>query len=465
MGINAWWDRDQVTKANQFLATGQLSDVVMNAPLNNDPTDPGSSDFSKLGGCSGSYECPAGYACVQGVCTRMGPNPPSIQSSAGAGDCDQENPNSPCNKGGPGSCSQTPNCGDIPEPRPDDCCGKKRCCRFGGLSSSFGGGVQCFCGDCPELSKCNDFCSAYVSANGEEGAGCKSGSSGNSCDECSYCQFGQCQPLPLAPCHCNGGQSCNTGGCEKCQIDRDEPFFGSCTSSLLDGCQICTSISNYKCPCNKVIGSTTACTPAGQGFGSSASLAGRKVAKTCAVICDNPCTDVSKGTLPEECKDCDCNCHNDCGECEICGSDGTCQPDPTCTTNQVSTWSITSGSVTTSGFAPTEDNPCAIGQPNTGGGGTTTYTSGCGPLPHTLVETSECDFAIGVTTNEDGCTVYTTNEDHGFFVVLPGWNIVDGNGNVIGQFNGPDPVGWRGGAASFGNAGCSYPSLTNLTPC
>jgi hypothetical protein len=34
--------------------------------------------------------------------------------------------------------------------------------------------------------------------------------------------------------------------------------------------------------------------------------------------------------IPSECKECDCNCRNDCPDCQICGTDGTCQPDPAC---------------------------------------------------------------------------------------------------------------------------------------
>ena len=31
-----------------------------------------------------------------------------------------------------------------------------------------------------------------------------------------------------------------------------------------------------------------------------------------------------------ECQECDCNCENDCGDCEICSASGTCVPDPEC---------------------------------------------------------------------------------------------------------------------------------------
>jgi hypothetical protein len=34
--------------------------------------------------------------------------------------------------------------------------------------------------------------------------------------------------------------------------------------------------------------------------------------------------------IPEECKECDCNCNNDCKDCEICSAQGTCEPDPDC---------------------------------------------------------------------------------------------------------------------------------------
>ena len=34
--------------------------------------------------------------------------------------------------------------------------------------------------------------------------------------------------------------------------------------------------------------------------------------------------------IPDECEECDCNCHNDCGDCELCGTDGKCYSDPAC---------------------------------------------------------------------------------------------------------------------------------------
>jgi hypothetical protein len=29
----------------------------------------------------------------------------------------------------------------------------------------------------------------------------------------------------------------------------------------------------------------------------------------------------------------DCNCHNDCGYCQVCNAAGECAPDPTCGSN------------------------------------------------------------------------------------------------------------------------------------
>jgi hypothetical protein len=34
--------------------------------------------------------------------------------------------------------------------------------------------------------------------------------------------------------------------------------------------------------------------------------------------------------IPEECKECDCNCNNDCKDCEICSAQGKCERDPDC---------------------------------------------------------------------------------------------------------------------------------------
>ena len=40
--------------------------------------------------------------------------------------------------------------------------------------------------------------------------------------------------------------------------------------------------------------------------------------------------------VPDECKACDCNCHNDCPPCYLCGSNGECYLDPTCKTEPTS---------------------------------------------------------------------------------------------------------------------------------
>ena len=51
----------------------------------------------------------------------------------------------------------------------------------------------------------------------------------------------------------------------------------------------------------------------------------------------DPCPAFGYSFNPSTCdcdpgEECDCNCHNDCGNCEIC-VDGICQPDPACQTD------------------------------------------------------------------------------------------------------------------------------------
>ena len=252
MGLNRWWDK-AAGQANRFLETGAFSDVVRNRPINLNIYERGE-DIDKTNettsGCVSSNSCPSGYACVNGVCRRMSA---SSGQTGGQwptpGDCDQDDPESPCNSGGPESCQTSPNCGPDENRPARDCCGK-RCCSFGSMSSRRPG-VNCYCGDCPPYpQECNSFCSGYLAANGEAGPGCSEGSSGNSCSACDYCDNGTCQPKSNTPCFCGEGE-CD-GDCKKCDTDEESPTFGQCKTETED-CQDCASVSNVRCSCGKIL--------------------------------------------------------------------------------------------------------------------------------------------------------------------------------------------------------------------
>jgi len=384
VGLNDFWSTSR--RANDFLRTGRANDTLRNY---NDGfstvdaagnwiggTQGGSDNLGQGGPCTSSSQCPSGWACVDGICQLMnnsgggsagGGGPSQQPSPGGGGDCNPNDPNSPCNSGGPGSCQQAPGCGGDDA---RDCCGT-RCCSFGSASSSRPG-VHCWCSECPPFPTCSDFCASYLSANGEKGPGCSEGTDGNSCDSCSYCFAGQCEPVSNAPCWCGDGDSCNTGACYKCDTNPDSSNYGDCAIDP-SGCQQCGTIRNHLCPCNRILPDITVCKPYGEGGLSPINLAQQEAAKRCDEECKTEpdpcapkcsqssyCSDIGTGSttcpdgttqvgwmqvgentcvfcekcdtssLPDSCKECDCNCHNDCGECEICGTDGTCHPDPQC---------------------------------------------------------------------------------------------------------------------------------------
>lgn len=303
----------------------------------------------------------------------MGGGGQNQQNSPGQ-DCDPDDPNSPCNTGGPGACQQTPNCGDT-EGR--DCCGT-RCCSFGSASSTRPG-VHCWCSECPPWPTCSDFCEAYLKANGEPGPGCAEGRDGNSCDSCSVCESGECVKDTFSPpCWCEG-EGCNTNGCYKCNTDPESFDYGDCE---FDGsnCQQCATIRNHMCPCGRlftgpiILPDITVCKAYGAGGLLPINLAQQKAVEMCNELCKGEpadpckprcstpvrCTDTGTGVLackpgetqvgsiesggemcllceacdysglPDSCKECDCNCNDDCPSCQLCGADGTCYPDPAC---------------------------------------------------------------------------------------------------------------------------------------
>jgi len=369
--LNDFWNSS--IRANEFLRSGVVNDTVRNA----DDIDTFGTTGSNSGGldtgasCVSTSQCPSGWGCVNGVCQQLNNGLSGGSSSpGGGGDCDPGNPESPCNSGGPDSCQQTPQCGDTAE-EARDCCGT-RCCSFGSASSPRPG-VHCWCGECPPWPGCTEFCENYLKAYGEVGPGCTEGTSGNSCNSCSECNGGLCEELPtgVAPCWCEGSE-CNGEGCESCDIDNESDDFGECAFEA-DSCQDCATIINHQCPCGVVLSPVKACKPYGEGGLLAINLAQQEAYRRCTEACDgqaNPClpvidgktycTDTGTGVascpegskqtgfldtggeqcvfcqtedysgLPDSCKECDCNCHDDCPDCQICSINGTCVDDPTC---------------------------------------------------------------------------------------------------------------------------------------
>lgn len=376
--LNDFWSTAQ--RAEDFLNTGFINDTVRNAgyetrnETRNEARNERTEDRLDRGyTCFSTSQCPSGWGCVGGVCAQLnsGSND-GISTPGGGSDCDPDNPQSPCNSGGPNSCQQTPQCGDDSNGRDEarECC-NNRCCTFGSASSSRPG-VHCFCGDCPDLPGCSSFCDSYLKANGEGGPGCREGFDGNSCGGCTECDNGECRPITLgAPCYCENSE-CDAQDCQKCDTDEESLTFGQCLPNP-DGCQDCATITNHRCPCGVVLPPITACVPHGKSGPTAVNTAQDKAATQCEEECDNldPCAplvttflqcagDDGPATCPpgstqtgvveaggQECAFCkiedscstpascpenkiECHCHDDCPDCEFCNSTGSCQREPVC---------------------------------------------------------------------------------------------------------------------------------------
>jgi hypothetical protein len=235
----------------------------------------------------------------------------------------------------------------------DVCCGQGRCCRMGSY-------VQCYCGNCPPPpERCSKFCTSYLAANGKPGVGC---TDDNTCDECSYCaDLGNFQGTACkkkiggAPCWCeNGGCSYQ---CDKCGDD------GACTTDC-ENCQTCYTTYKYcdsgpvklEC-CYSACDYSSGFSTCRDSYECPDPLGGDPCAGSCygQTFCDGPpppcpdgasCTDngsitagggtcyirtvCDKSNVPESCKECDCNCDNDCPDCFVCSSGCACEPDPRC---------------------------------------------------------------------------------------------------------------------------------------
>lgn len=317
-------------------------------------------------------------------------------SGNGTGGCSSPTPTGP-NGGGnctTSTCGQDgPNYGTD-----SDCCGERCCryfgtgtginvnCYCGGCPGTNGSrcgeglepcgpGLACVNGYCTEPKPCNKFCADYYEANGVEGAGCDPEWR---CDECTECAGtfegggNYCTGKASLPCHCNGAEIAE---CDICNSD------GSVSPGV---CLECCEVVNKLCSCGVMVAAKS-CQPKGISGLSVCTIAANAAAEECAKQCAgpgqvDPCAGACEGQIqngsgpcpdpndpidcpdgsncnwtgcieangnhsilydqcdmanvPEECKACDCNCHNDCPACQLCGADGQCYVDPTCEETQ-----------------------------------------------------------------------------------------------------------------------------------
>lgn len=222
---------------------------------------------------------------------------------------------------------------------------------------------------CQKVQPCVQFCGEYYEANGEEAPGC---SRDDRCDECQECTGAfegggnYCENKADQPCHCSGS---DLGECDICNSD------GSTSPGV---CLECCTIQNFDCGCGVAV-TAQACRDRDASGRSQCNLAQDAAAAECAKQCetatdpcvgicdsktqtgDGPCPenpaapdaadghkttwtgciesggqhttlydDCDLSQVPDECKECDCSCHDECGECEECGADGKCHAIPDC---------------------------------------------------------------------------------------------------------------------------------------
>lgn len=311
---------------------------------------------------------------------------------------------------------------------------------------------------------------------------------------------GNCRPQTngAAPCHCD---PLSVPECTKCNED-------GTTSPDPTSCQKCVTITNTECPgCDATILSQTCCYPL-QDWENGLSPVNRcqaEIDAECAELCDKPdatpkpdpcqgiCTEEKIGPLPgdcttvadqidladghralitgcieaggqaavlyndcdvsnvpDSCKGCDCNCHNDCPDCQLCGADGTCYPDPSCPTDGVTTWEIERVSYTWYGCSYSPQlglGGCVNPQNGLSTGGS--VTSSCAPLPHTAVMTRVQEQIPYGPCVQGGTATW--------------WRIKDANGAWCSAEFASSGVGgtFCGGPPQPSSA----PSLTSVTAC
>lgn len=297
--------------------------------------------------------------------------------------------NDTCGKATPGNCEKDPDCPG------EKCCrqqadGSIRCV-CGSCDENYASRCNVFC---DQYYKSFGITANGCFTKDQDGFGeC----GGNICDECEICEDdifgsgGKCErgeiddPFNPVPCHCSS--KCPEE-CHVCNKDVDSANFGDCEYSE-NNCAECCAISNYECPqCARYFGDFQYhCEPVTSRKTCIYALR-EKLFKQCEEDCKtepDPCAptdnfsrcvigsapvdpDTNPGgpseiscpdgktckytgyieiggktcylydtwvtaDIPEECKECDCNCHNDCPSCKLCGADGECYDDPDCNVN------------------------------------------------------------------------------------------------------------------------------------
>lgn len=373
--------------------------------------------------CYNSSTCGSGYACIGNECVpQFGASGMAAGQASGCG--------AGSTNGGTGGCSE-PGCSGGVD---DD-----------GDGGGGGGGTPPGPDPGPNGDpggNCNGWCDSYNKANGVPGPGCGPNSG---CPECYRCNnlgtaVGTCSQA-VTSCKCPGGT------CPDCQACGED---GVCTDAS-DLCETCCE-ATVPCPCER----TAVC----RICGPVGSLGPFDCLKCAQSKCNEDCPPPPDPPGPEPC---DCNCHDDCGECEICNAAGECEPDPLCDRGRT-TWTLSIPSYIVCGFeAPPscEAGGCEVVSPQE-----QTHVSGCGKLPHSLRQTTECAWVQGTSVTDYGCTQLTTNPAHGAVNQPSGWQVVDADGNVVLTFNGNYPNGWGGGAHPDSTSpGCVDPVLTAVSTC
>lgn len=401
--------------AREFLETGSFKGFYAGTP------------------CWNSDWCASGFACVGGICVEK-----ASETSSGTSDCGDGSDGKCTASSSSGADGCTTSSCEGGSCDSSDCPGE-RTCRFDAF-----GTVNCYCGT-PEQQGCSSFCTAYQQSNGESSDGC----SGLACDECSYCDeiyvaaTGICTPNNdcNSPAHCWGSNSNCLDDCEyvteEGEVKYDETNCYKCVERVAVQCSCgtftnscCYSISDWnktgKSPVNRCAESfncsqvcppqtTPSIVPADPCAGTYSSSSTRCSA---GGSCPPDLTDIVPGRptapngqryeytgcieangeacwlynvydmsdLPDECKQCDCNCHNDCPECELCGSDGKCYPDPNCPTSGRTVWQVCQPAYTYWGcsYSPTSGAGGCV-NPSNVPAGCATITTNAGKFPHKAV--------------------------------------------------------------------------------
>lgn len=356
-----FWNKKRNNHTDMFLNARKVR-AALYGGLPDDTREAAGEEAAEFQACRSNNDCGSGFSCIGGWCT----NPYNDRGASNPGDCGPDQPNTPCKETFRRECSQ-PGSGCYEDKLKEDCCGNRTCGRVGS------GKVICTCDDDDSrLQACSKFCTSFSQANGKDGPGC---SDGITCGECFSCTSlgGQSRPICQSkssfdnpPCWCSAGggcasgQSCNrtTGECE----DSDNKAY--CYTSLNFSCReggesynvkVCRPTSSaaqaaynstLKSLCDKELGDdnntgdesdpckgdcqsvTTegsippACPP-GSSCKETGNISGGGKSYTITEICD-------KTDVPDSCKDCDCNCDDQCGYCQACSESGQCVPDPGC---------------------------------------------------------------------------------------------------------------------------------------